>query len=108
MLKRWGDLVGEPNQRPTVNGPQSRQDEPVVVAHMREARPDDQPTGDVGTGRFWRVTLRGPDGTRYPSRMVQASLADPDSFRAHLLGIARIEVPERTDAGESLDRRLRA
>ena len=33
--------------------------------------------------------------------MVPGSLADPGAFRSHLLGIARIEVPERTDEGEA-------
>ncbi len=50
--------------------------------------------------RFWSVVLRGPNGRRYPARMVVASLADPSSFRAHLVGIARVEVPEWTDDGE--------
>ena len=38
-------------------------------------------------------------GRRYPARMA-ASLADPASFRAHLVGIARVEVSEQTDGGE--------
>jgi integrase len=101
LLKRWGDLVGEPNQRPIVSGLVCRRDEAVVVAHAPDGRPEDQPACDVDTGRFWLVTLRGPHGKRYPSRMVRASLADPDSFRPHLLGIARIEAPDHTDAGES-------
>lgn len=46
------------------------------------------------------MTLRGPDGRRYPSRVVSGSLSDPDGFRSHLLGIARIEDPEHADAGE--------
>jgi integrase len=101
LLKRWGDLVGEPNHRPTVSGPGSRCDETVVVPQGRGERPADQSLGDADREQFWRVTLRGPDGTRYPSRMVRANLANPDSFRPHLLGIARIEVPGRADAGES-------
>jgi len=32
--------------------------------------------------------------------MVAASLADPASFRSHLVGIARVEVPERAGEGE--------
>ena len=50
--------------------------------------------------RFWSVVLRGPAGRRYPARMVAASLADPASFRSHLVGIARVEVPERAGEGE--------
>jgi len=47
----------------------------------------------------WAVTLRGPDGRRYPPRLVQAG-NNPDSFRSHLVRIARIEEPGETDAGE--------
>jgi hypothetical protein len=49
---------------------------------------------------YWMVKLRGPDGQRYPSRVVRANIGDPDSFRSHLIGIARIEAPDETDAGE--------
>jgi hypothetical protein len=31
---------------------------------------------------------------------VQASIDNPESFRSHLVGIARIEEPSETDAGE--------
>ena len=46
------------------------------------------------------MVLRGPDGRRYPPRIVTASLADPASFRPHLVGIARMEAPERAGDGE--------
>ena len=46
------------------------------------------------------MVLRGPDGHRYPARIVAASLADPASFRPHLVGIARMEAPERAGDGE--------
>jgi hypothetical protein len=49
---------------------------------------------------FWSVTLRGPNCRRYPPRVVQASIDNPESFRSHLVGIARIEEPSETDAGE--------
>jgi hypothetical protein len=48
---------------------------------------------------FWSVTLRGPDCLRYPPRVVRASIDNPDSFRSHLIGIARIEAPSETEAG---------
>ena len=51
--------------------------------------------------RYWVVVLRGPDGRRYPARTVAANLDDPSSFRPHLLGIARVEVPERTGESEN-------
>jgi hypothetical protein len=50
--------------------------------------------------QYWSVTLRGPDGHRYPPRLVRASLIDPDSFRPHLIGVARIEVPDVAATGE--------
>jgi integrase len=50
--------------------------------------------------QLWMITLRGPDGHRYPARHVCEDIARPDSFRAHLLAIARIEQPLDTDHGE--------
>jgi integrase len=50
--------------------------------------------------QLWSITLRGPDGRRYPARHVCEDIARPDSFRAHLLAIARIERPMDTDHGE--------
>ena len=103
LLKAWGNLVGVPNQRPTVSGSSSRSDAPAVSELGTES--EDYGVARPGSveddGRYWRVTLRGPDGVRYQPRLVRASLADPGSFRAHLLGIARIEAPNRTDGGES-------
>lgn len=46
------------------------------------------------------MTLRGPDGRRYPARLVKANLADPTSFHQHLLGIAQIEVADVASAGQ--------
>ncbi|MGH3825238.1 MAG: tyrosine-type recombinase/integrase [Pseudonocardiaceae bacterium] len=51
--------------------------------------------------QLWMVTVRGPDGCRYPARHVCEDISQPDSFRAHLLAIARIERPRDTDRGES-------
>jgi integrase/DNA-binding transcriptional regulator YhcF (GntR family) len=56
---------------------------------------------EAAGGRFWSVVLRGPDGQRYPPRLVSANLADPLSFRPHLVGIARVEDPGRTDDAEN-------
>lgn len=53
------------------------------------------------TPELWVITVRGPDGRRYPARHVCESINRPDSFRAHLLAIARIEQPMDTDRGES-------
>ncbi|MGH3978217.1 MAG: hypothetical protein ACRDRZ_04330 [Pseudonocardiaceae bacterium] len=45
--------------------------------------------------------MRGPDGRRYPPRHVKEDLDQPDSFRPHLLAIARMEDTLRTDSGEN-------
>jgi integrase len=50
--------------------------------------------------QLWTITLRGPDGHRYPRRHVRADINQPDSFRAHLLAIARIEAPAYTDGSD--------
>jgi integrase len=100
LLKEWGDLVGEPGRRATVA---VRAAEPVPAEPSTEAV-DSAPPPDIGpeaAKKAWLVTLRGPDGTRNAPRLVAGSLADPRGFRAHLVGIARIEAPERTDDGES-------
>lgn len=49
---------------------------------------------------YFSVVVRGRGGRRYPARVVTGSLADPSSFRAHLLGIARMEDPETAGGGE--------
>jgi integrase/DNA-binding transcriptional regulator YhcF (GntR family) len=49
----------------------------------------------------WAITVRGPDGRRYPARQVCEDINRPDSLRAHLLAIARLECPMDTDRGES-------
>ncbi|HKR51766.1 MAG TPA: tyrosine-type recombinase/integrase [Pseudonocardiaceae bacterium] len=51
--------------------------------------------------QLWTITVRGSDGCRYPARHVCEDIGRPDSFRAHLLAIARIERPRDTDPGES-------
>ncbi|MGD9530039.1 MAG: tyrosine-type recombinase/integrase [Pseudonocardia sp.] len=71
----------------------------AVSAERPDAAPPAAPAASPVT--FCSITLRGPDGRRYPARMVPGSLTNPGAFRTHLLGIARIEAPERTDAGEA-------
>ncbi|MGE0297963.1 tyrosine-type recombinase/integrase [Pseudonocardia sp.] len=103
LLKEWGLLTVAERGRARV----ARR---VVAAIEPEIAPVSEPVVPAGAeaaasalqpGSFCSITLRGPDGRRYPARMVPGSLADPGAFRAHLLGIARIEVPERTDDGEA-------
>ena len=61
---------------------------------------DSDETATVGP-RLWAITVRGPDGRRYPARHVCEDISRPDSFRPHLLAIARMELPTETDRGES-------
>lgn len=61
---------------------------------------DDREAATSGS-RLWAITLRGPDGRRYPPRHVKEDLDQPDSFRPHLLAIARMEDTLRTDSGEN-------
>lgn len=97
LLKEWGLLTAVGRARARVA--RSAAPVPVVDAEAEEVAAPAEPAGEsVG---FCSVTLRGPDGRRYPARVVPGSLADPGAFRVHLLGIARIEVPERTDEGEA-------
>ena len=42
-------------------------------------------TATTAAPQLWAITLRGPDGRRYPLRHVCADINQPDSFRAHLL-----------------------
>jgi hypothetical protein len=50
--------------------------------------------------QYWTITLRRPDGNRYPPRHVRDGINHPDPFRAHLIAIARIEAPAQTDNRE--------
>lgn len=54
----------------------------------------------MAASQLWMIILRGPDGHHYPARHVCEDIARPDSFRAHLLAIARIEQPLDTNHGE--------
>jgi integrase len=86
LVKEWGLLVNDGHGRPRVTAPP--EESPAVS----------QPTASVTTetteARFWSVTVRGPDGERFSPRLVRASLDDPESFRVHLLGIVRGDVPD--------------
>jgi hypothetical protein len=62
---------------------------------------DDSEKAATTAPQPWAITLRGPDGHRYPPRHVRADIHHPDSFRAHLLAIARIETPANTDDGDN-------
>lgn len=84
LLKEWGLLVNDGHGRPRV----------VAVGASAPLVGVEAPTTPIGgQARFWSVTVRGPDGKRFESRLVHATIDDPESFRAHLVGIARGECP---------------
>jgi integrase len=70
----------------------------VLPDHRRQQNTDETVTA---TPRLWAITVRGPDGRRYPARHVCEDISRPDSFRAHLLAIAKLERPMETDCGEN-------
>lgn len=92
LLRDWGAVEGAPGERPRARAAATTPT-PVPLLTVEQ-----EPSGL--SGRHWTATLRGSDGRRFASRVVTGTLADPDTFRAHLLGIARIEDPEHTDDGE--------
>jgi hypothetical protein len=69
----------------------------VSAAGTADTRPEEAPDRRP---RYWAITLRGPDGRRYPPRHVREEISDPEAFRAPLVAIARIGAPEETDGGE--------
>jgi len=83
LLKAWGLVTSASRRRAT------------VAPGEPEAAPLSNPT------EYWLVTLRGPNGRRYPPRVVRADIAAPDSFRAHLVGIGRVEVAELARDGDA-------
>jgi DNA-binding transcriptional regulator YhcF (GntR family) len=92
---------------PIVGSDQAPQAAREAVAEGGNEPSDDRP-GESGSEsattaapRLWAITVRGPDGRRYPVRHVRADINRPDAFRTHLLAIARIERPADTDSGES-------
>lgn len=93
LLKGWQMLIDGPGR-------------PIVTARPEPSKETAPPSvADTGQessqpGEMWRIALRGPAG-RYTPRVVTGSPTDLDSFRRHLVGIARIEDPENTDAGET-------
>lgn len=95
LLREWGVVEGAPGERPRVRVAAGRPAGPVHAAEPAAS------AGAASSVRHWSATLRGPGGARYDPRVVKGDIADPDSFRDHLLGIARMEDPDRTDSGDS-------
>ena len=97
LLEQWGFIAVRRGHRAVVLGTSAS-------AHSEPAAPSDVGSTPAPTDegqQYWLATLRGPDGTRYPPRLVPGCLADPATFRGHLVNIARIEARDRTDAGEA-------
>lgn len=93
LLKTWGFIRSSRGRRAVVVRPAGPLDSPSADPPDKEAA--------TASPQLWMITVRGPDGRRYPVRHVCENISQPDSFRAHLLAIARVERPTETDRGES-------
>ncbi|MEU9821757.1 tyrosine-type recombinase/integrase [Pseudonocardia alni] len=82
---------------------------PVIILNAVTSAPvrdsstatDSTSTPTFSTKTYWKAIVRGPDGLRSGVRIICGSLDDPTPFREHLVEIARIEDPVRTDDGEA-------
>jgi integrase len=105
LLRTWGLLELGKGRRaiaPLAASSRDRPDNALGSGGVElEARSDFASGNDSLGSRYWAVTLRGPEGRRYPARVVRADVSDPDSFRPHLVGIARVEASADTGEGES-------
>jgi DNA-binding transcriptional MocR family regulator len=93
LLKSWGFITSSRGRRAVIVRPPEPLDSPSADAPDNEAA--------TASPQLWMITVRGPDGCRYPARHVCEDISRPDSFRAHLPAIARMERPTGTDRGES-------
>jgi DNA-binding transcriptional regulator YhcF (GntR family) len=93
LLKTWGFIRSSRGRRAVIVRPAEPLDSPSADAPDNEAA--------TASPQLWMITVRGPDGRRYPARHVCEDISRPDSFRAHLLAIARMERPTETDRRES-------
>jgi integrase len=74
----------------------------VDGSKLTDGRPQEVGIEEIAVApQLWAITVRGPDGRRYPVRHVCEDINRPDSLRTHLLAIARMECPIDTDRGES-------
>jgi DNA-binding transcriptional regulator YhcF (GntR family) len=96
QLRIWGAIEMVDGRRRIVRpiAERSKTEPPALV----RVEPVDAAT--KAATEYWSVVLRGPDGHRYPARIVAASISDPASFRSHLVGIARVEASMPTEGGE--------
>jgi integrase len=101
LLKTWGFITSSRGRRAIVVRPPELVESPSADAAGVLPKGLAQENGDTETApQLWVITVRGPDGLRYPARHVCEDISRPDSFRAHLLAIARMERPLETDRGE--------
>ncbi len=104
LLKTWGFITSSRGRRAIVVHPPGEESTAPSAANASDS---DAISGTVdehsasNAAKLWAITLRGPDGRRYPARHVYEDLSRPDSFRAHLLAIARIEQVNGADDGDA-------
>ncbi len=95
LAKEWGVLINDSDALPRVAVRAAASSNPPS-----EAEPATADVSSVEPWQMWSVTLRGPAVMSSVPRLVRASLDDPDTFRPHLIGIARIDAPKFTDDGD--------
>lgn len=89
LLKSWGFLTSSRGRRAIVARPPELRESASGECPSDLSVPD--AVAETSAPQLWAITVRGPDGHRYPVRHVCEDVTCPDSFRAHLLAIARIE-----------------
>jgi integrase len=102
LLKSWGFITSSRGHRAVVVRPPGESSaantEVLSDSHVSPGTLEEPSTADGE--KLWSITLRGPDGRRYPVRHVCEDLSRPGAFRTHLLAIARIEEPKETNGSE--------
>lgn len=101
LLKTWGLVKASRGHRAVVTAPalQSRDASAKVGEDQGRESAESEVEAQLNGRQYWAITLRGPDGRRYPPRHVCEDITRPDSFRAHLVAIARIEAATETNSG---------
>ncbi len=103
LLKTWGLVKASRDHRTVVIAPasQSARDASAKVGEDQGRETAEvEAEAQLNKRQYWAVTLRGPDGRRYPPRHVFEDITRPDSFRAHLVAIARIEAADTTSGAD--------
>jgi len=108
LLQAWGLVEASRGRRARVvsagepaepNDGEPGASEAILDDIVEAARPTSDGQDAMAAPQLWEVTVCGPDGRRYPPRHVTERIDRVERFRPHLLAIARVEAPERTDAG---------